>query len=293
MKILSIMNYTRNTDDEPQYQKYEDTTSIGLIHLYILIFIFTVLTTSILSGQVSTDSIEINNREELISKLEYDSESGIFYYIENRNGNIHVNLRFMDETLKKKVLIFGLHIYIDLKNKKKKDISIKYPIGSGDMQNPLTRKMWLNKSLDELELQVSQQLQEIELEGFVGKKEISYSYAENQEGIHGNIDFDQIGSMLYELIIPITKVPGLPVNSETQYSLGIETGYLAMNQASPEGTGRGRNGGGGRSGGGKGSGMRGSGQQSGYQMKDSDKMTQPDKLWLKNQQINVNKTDKK
>lgn len=293
MKTQSIMIFTEKTNAESGIDLIMPIRRIRLITMFFLISIYTGLNLNTLYGQVSWNTGNGKNWEELIPKLLYDSESGIFYYIQNSDENIHVNLRFMDETLQKKVLMFGLQIYIDPKNKKNKDLSIKYPAGSGDPQNQQGSKTRMNMSFNELKSLATEPLQEIECKGYLGKKEISYSYAENQEGIHGKIDFDPIGSMFYELVIPVKEVPGLQEGEENPFSIGIETGHLTMSSAPSAGRGGGRPGAGGRPGGGRGSGSRESGIRQNSPSIDMEKMTQPDKLWLKDQKIYINKTDKK
>ena len=244
----------------------------------------------LLSQEKNETYIEIS-RDELIPKLEYDSKSEIFYYIDSDQDNIYVYLRFMDETLQKKVLLYGMQIYLDPRNKKKKNLSIKYPIGSINEQDN-SGSLRLNYA--ELRALAVQPVQEIELTGFIGKDEKSYLYTHDQEGIHGSIDFDQMGSMFYIMVIPLTEVPGMQENQVTEFSVGIETGHLeltmspsAMEDIGGKSAGGGRGGGGGRSGGGGRGGSRGSGQSL-SQPRDIEGMTQADKIWIKDLTMQMN-----
>lgn len=266
----------------------EEKRKTGRLTVISLSFLFLAMSGHPLNAQQNTDVPGEINTKELISELQFDAKSGIFYYIHAEQENIKINLRFMDEIQQKKVLLYGLYIYVDPKNKTKKNLSIKYPLGQVSQQDNMTLRLNYN----ELKALAVQPMQEIEMSGFVGKNELSYSFAQNNEGIYGTLEFDEMGSMFYQLIIPVNEVPGMQLDQDFEFSIGIETGhqtvppsYSAMEQMGGRSEGGGRAGAGGRGGSGGKGGSRGSGQST-APSRDAGGMAQADKFWIKDLTIN-------
>jgi hypothetical protein len=206
-----------------------------------------------------------------ISNLEYlyDSEQKVFSMISNDDENLYINLKFVDNAMQRKILEFGLTIWIDPAGKRKKKLELKYPLEKmmDRPENPGNEKRGMGddgfgNKMEEL-INLSD---EIEIIGFDGSEEIQSVYAGNEEGIRGLLINNQDDELVYQLCIPINELKlSEPVN-EASISILMESGYMEMQNSFESGSGGGPGGGGpggGGPGGGSGGGPGGGGSSMG------------------------------
>lgn len=203
----------------------------------------------------------------------YDGKTRINYTISNDYQNLYLCCCISDELLQTKILRSGLEFGIDTLGKKSFPVSIKFPVNNKlitesirntNPQKEAGSKERLDNSFPKLKLIT--EAREIQLVGFkppLGRI-ISLS-GPNISGISAAINFDGMGNMFYEAVIPFStfyKKELIPSDSNTLFNYRIKVGPVPKSNIN-QGRGGGMRNGGMRGGGMEGGGMRGGGMQSG------------------------------
>lgn len=184
---------------------------------FLLVIIFSLFSLTfnaqIMSKWHSNDKIESGGYQ-LIRK------SNISYYISNDRDNIYLYLKFTDRETQERILNEGLTVWISMDNKPVQKLGVRYPIGA---LNKVTKNKQDTTSGrgDPVSLANT-----IELIGFINEEERHFR-SDNYDNFRGNIKFDNQGSLLYMMTMPIAKLPFR--NSRTGYgtmpfSFGLEPG---------------------------------------------------------------------
>jgi hypothetical protein len=203
-----------------------------------------------------TSKTEIN----LVDDYQYDRESKLFYRITNDRNYLYIHLNAFDESTQAKLLMFGFTVWVDSTANNKKLLGIRYPLPRNERKtNPatgLSRSGDFRSTNQENRTSLINQLNEIELIGFEGKKSTSLLFAQNEKDIRGDIAFGENGALQYRLTLPLERIGIDTLTNETVLSLLMESGKMEI--AGPSG---GKPGGGAMGGGrrGGGAGMRGGG----------------------------------
>ncbi|OFX79872.1 MAG: hypothetical protein A2X12_07755 [Bacteroidetes bacterium GWE2_29_8] len=160
----------------------------------------------------------------------YDSENQTQFLIFNDTSNMYLLLKVFDETMQRQIIRNGLTVWIDIKDGKRKEIGINFPIKK-------TQKMFPPKMNGEMVLQNGQMVNdnkdfimltkfnEMELIGFYGKNTSKLLSSTIENEINGKIEFDEQHSMLYYMTIPMYRINNLGhLKSDGCFSIGIESG---------------------------------------------------------------------
>ena len=237
---------------------------------------------------------------------DYDADSKVFYMICNDSENFYVKLKVPEKAEQRKILMFGLTVWVDPKAKSKDNIGVEFPIAM-EMDREKMKQMRPNgkqsqgmeqgKRPDENEMLIKriEECQELNLIGFEGTGETRQVSVMDPTGVHGEMFFDSNGFLDYTLAIPITSIENVnPLKDGNLFSIGFESGALEMSGMGGSGGG-GPGGGGMRGGGGPpggGGGMRpggGGGSRGGgssdidreKRMAEMQAMMMPIKFWVK------------
>ena len=210
----------------------------------------------------------------------YDNKSAFLYKISNDNQFLVADLQINNEAVQKKILLFGLTMWIDTTGKTKKNIGIKYPLGSSGVKKSQVEKMKeLRGNFKQRKKIIADNSYEIAILGQKGKDDTEIVDKRYKIGIKANITFDSFGIMYYQLKIPYDRI-NLSFNRLMQGNpgIGFETGHAEMNQRPGQGGGMKPGGGGG---GGKHGGMKPGGGTPGLNP-DMQAMMQATSFWIKN-----------
>ena len=221
----------------------------------------------------------------------YDEESGINYTISNDHQNLYLCCSVSNEQMQLKILRSGIEFAIDTLGKKSFPVSTKYPYttnsnpelirnnnaqpntnlkpnsnfqpNSNNQPGPGS-KAKIDRSA--IKTRLLAERTDMELTGFkpyLGK--VIPMSDQNKTGILAAIDFDKMGTMYYEAVIPFStfyKKELIPLDSNKVFNYRIKINSVA-NTNSSQNRGNGMRGGGIRGGMGGGGGMRGGGMGGG------------------------------
>jgi hypothetical protein len=142
----------------------------------------------------------------------YDQETGMNYSISNDNFNLYFVCSVSNEFLQTKILRSGLEFRIDTLGKKSFGVAIKYPLGNisvtdikSNTNPPSKEGSYIKPDRSGFKLKLLAEATEIQLVGFnpyLGK--IITLSLQNNIGISAAIDFDTMGIMNYEALIPFS-----------------------------------------------------------------------------------------
>ncbi|PKB44384.1 hypothetical protein AX016_2603 [Cellulophaga sp. RHA19] len=216
----------------------------------ILILICTVLT--------AQEKDSLTGREDNVEyKVIFDGE------------NLYLTLRSEFKETMQSMLHRGYTIYFDVKGKKKKNVSIQYPLNAGRPEKGSKPERGERREKDKNSEQKGPDIAKM-IEN--APKKANYTYFDssrdfnldiNDLGITMNYNYEDANQgpiLVYHLKIPASKISEDKVDL-TKLSIGIVSNKLAQNQQQPSVSMGGRQGGGqGRPSGGRGGGRGGAGR---------------------------------
>ena len=219
----------------------------------------------------------------------YDKSTGIMYRITNNDSALAVDIAVSDGIKQRKIMMFGSKIWIDIQGKRKKRRGVMFPMGRkefDDMRPPGNtdqgnQKNGREDNFDREKHKMASRIKNIEIIGIYDELNgVFNTWTEAQ--IFAAAEFDDIGMLYYRLEIPFEKL-GLDYEliKYAEISIGFETGYLDVSQmhgrpgGMKSGNGPPRGGSGTRPGGGP------PGGENSDRMQMMQKMSQPDKFWIK------------
>lgn len=185
------------------------------------------------TAKVETKIVINGLDDEWQNKYTYDNISKFQYAITTDEQNLYLVTKVQDESLRKKIMLYGLTTWIDTTGKSKEKICIKYPIGllsegknSGSYQ-PIKKEN--EKEMNELFMKNGFQLQ---IRGFRGMEDYGKEYlkisSKSQNGINAAYTIDTLGTFIYEIQIPFAYLTGSKVNSAIKnYSITFRTGSIS------------------------------------------------------------------
>ena len=245
-----------------------------------------------LEGQKSGLQSHWNEKgENNFTIVDYLQKDNVFYLVSNNHDYLFLDLIVPFSLEQKKILLFGLKVYVDHGAKPKKDLSILYPFRRAGGKYRLEKvtladsamldQMRARRQSSDMSSQRGRPLMNFELlkydmaegasimllEGYSDTADILAISASDPVEVHGWMTYDSSGALNYSLAIPFAKVPIKENLKKNSFNLGLETGFFnreastagpGSNQRRPGGTG-GRPGGGPGSGGGRRAGGMGTG----------------------------------
>ncbi len=157
----------------------------------------------------------------------YFKKGKLFCFISNDNTNIYIEMKIEDKEAQSRILSQGLTIWINMDGKSGKKMGVRYPLGSQHSMNQNKSKIPDSiLSGDESPSRTLLLANTIELVGFANA-EASRFPAENADTFSGSVKFGVEGCLLYELVMPIEKLPlrnSKDGKGAMPFTLGIEYG---------------------------------------------------------------------
>jgi len=217
--------------------------------------------------------------------------SGSYKFLEDekavigaRNDSTYLYLVFktVDNQTMQKIIGNGLTLWLDPSGEEEKSFGIHYPIGMMDWNKSQLYDPVDWGTPDEREKRLKEKskimLNELEIITPLGRSQHNYSMS-NPYGIELALK-DTIGTLVYELKIPLTQLIGsmydLNLITGSKVNIGIETGEIDRQSMMDK-----KSLGGGMPGGGREGGMMGKGGGKGRGNPDAMKnMLEPIKLWI-------------
>jgi len=236
--------------------------------------------TQYLNALYTQDAVNTENQS-IAKDMLYDKNSGILYKISNDEEFLVADLQISSEVTQKKILLFGLTIWVDETGKRKKYAGVKYPMGSTGFKKSSPEKMKETRgNFSQKKIQLANESNEIAIIGQKGSGDIEIVDKRYKNGVKADISFDSFGMMHYYLKIPLKKL-NMTYEDLTLLnpSIGFETGHAEISQSPGQGGGMKPGGGGG--GGGKHGGMRPGGGTPGSNP-EMKAMMQASSFWVKN-----------
>jgi hypothetical protein len=190
------------------------------------------------------------NMNEWGDTLLFDNSTKCSYALANDDSALYIAIKIQDRMQQMKIVQGGMEIWIDNLAKKKKSIGVKFPVGGGSMQMPTSRASGGGQDLKEMRQQMKLKMLTLELTGFKAGINGTFDVFSNVK-VKPVIDWEDNGSMVYELMIPFELLDETVRANLNNISIGIFIKGLKMEQGSGGGMpGGGRPGGGPPGGGG-------------------------------------------
>ncbi|MFP4622018.1 MAG: hypothetical protein ACLFM7_11960 [Bacteroidales bacterium] len=175
------------------------------------------------------------NLDEWEQDAKYDKSSKLHYSITHDEDNIYVGLMVKDDMVQKKILMFGLTMWIDTTGGKEQMKGLRYPIPSEERKELATMED-SDSDLPERARQAIPRdntrriitpanLEKMTLIDFNNVEKETVSIAE-QEGINVRIQREKIIGLTYEAQIPIDNLYADTSLEDKDLSLGFITGHL-------------------------------------------------------------------
>ncbi len=180
----------------------------------------------------------------------YHSEDNIFYLFSNNEDYLYINLVVPGAYEQKKMLLFGMTLWIDPGTKSAKKTGIMYPYRiSGrrtrpdgplpDGADPIlemrkeyggqnTRGMMLN-NFDAVKRDLVKRYRLIGLRNYTDTADMILIPSTNPMEIHGWMNYDSLGYLHETVVIPFDKIP-LETDSKSGFNIELETGYFDPQQ---------------------------------------------------------------
>jgi len=167
----------------------------------------------------------------------FDKSSKLFYAVTHDEENIYVGVMAKDDMVQRKILMFGLTLWIDTTGGKEQVKGVRYPIPSEERKQDKSRNL-SDRDLPERALQAMPEdnrgriiepalLDKMTLIGFNDIEEETVSLAE-QSGINVRMQRQKLIGLTYEAKIPIDMLYADGTLRDKDLSLGIITGHLDL-----------------------------------------------------------------
>jgi len=240
------------------------------------------------------------NLSSYLKEMTYDKSSGLLYRITNNESMSAIDLAVNDPIIRRKILMFGLTMWIDRYGKKKMNVGLKFPLGKDEFKE-VKHHDDLPVRTDENEFhgggkdgfrddkrKAGEQFKKVEIISFYDSL-CQVIDTREDNSIRVWIEFNDLDMMFCRIEFPFEKL-GLNYDllKNNKISIGFVTGHLDTDdiKAAPGGN----HPGGGPPGNGQGppgSGMRPSGGPHGgnEQMQMMQKMSETTRCWVRKIQL--------
>jgi hypothetical protein len=173
------------------------------------------------------------NLAEWKGQLRYDARSRLHYGVRHDGTHIYLALQARDPVVQRKIMAFGLTVYYDTTGNREKRKGIRYPV-------PVKEKMPVRESSKEEDLPLRAKRARPELSGrFLHTTDKEHMVLINFEGqdkqklpiggdhaIEVQVRAKNSSGVTYEARVPIQDLFGDQMVYGQALSIGIETGYL-------------------------------------------------------------------
>ena len=164
------------------------------------------------------------------SSFQYDDKNEIYYLISNDSENLYIQLVMVTDASEIRSLRYGLAVYVDPDGKEKKASSIKFlPSQTGGREGVQNRPDPADSQIGRIDQRKSMAsgIKEVEISGFGNKKPLKTSESD-LSGISWKVNIDDQVKLNYEISIPLEKL--LTGKTMDAFSLGVESGFMNMEE---------------------------------------------------------------
>jgi hypothetical protein len=273
------------------------------LHIFLLLLIVIAL------GACSKKTLPIhpvkyvNNWPEDSKPSNFDSVSNVYFEMQRDEQNLFLHIRTTELATQMKILRHGLSIYFDPTEGKKESIGFTFPVAlpdslarrfggrgegrgegrdneKGDKQNgPPNLEQMQRRMLQRLYKNFSERPKEMQLKGFSGDKK-TIILGKDPSDIQVNIELVADNSLNYYAVIPIKKIKEQSEKKKGNFSVGIVSGYLIMDENSGQQMGGFGGGGGGGQGGNPQMSEEERAKRREFMMKLMEQMTKATEIWF-------------
>jgi hypothetical protein len=172
-----------------------------------------------------------------LADTEYASakKGAVLYYISNDDRNIFIDMKIKETVEQNHILQLGMTVWVNMDGKARKEMGIRFPIGSQFMRRGGRGGGNMNDIINPPS--PLSQANTIELVGFKGVEATRFP-ADNTDNFRGSIKYDKDGNLIYSLTIPLEKLPlrnTAAPNGQLPFTIGIEYGAPPVTTGMPGG----------------------------------------------------------
>ncbi len=177
--------------------------------------------------EVPEEKLAVELIPDLKEQMDFHERSGFYYAFEYDSNNLYISLATSDNTLQRKMLLFGFTVWVDRTGGKNEQQGFKFPVGvrmpsdSRERGIPVYSMGYRGGSAEEMLAWA----EEIDLIGIYGSSTRRVKMRDSQVRVKAEI-VDDI--LIYQALIPygILKFGYNPIENKLPISIGLETGYL-------------------------------------------------------------------
>ncbi|MGB1004079.1 MAG: hypothetical protein ACPGVC_07620, partial [Salibacteraceae bacterium] len=177
------------------------------------------------------NSLEEINPTHSIYKY-YDSDSQIKYLVANTETELHLSLKTNHKPTIAKILRAGLTIYFDKNGKKGKSVFVNYPIGTPEGYTTLKPNSGQrNQPPEDLHSLINST--SVGAEYSYNKVNTPFIISKPESEIQLALSTNEAQELVYDIVIPFTKISPNGKQDLQQLSIGIVTGKFDMPSQPP------------------------------------------------------------
>lgn len=166
-----------------------------------------------------------DNLKLLSTDMTFSDKGKFYYYLSNDNENFYVDLRTLDKDVQRQIQFSGLTVWINMENKKTKNTGFRFPARkenggremAGMQGQPAPGGFQGGRNM---QMPVAS---DIEIIGFSDSGP-AYISSDEPGNIKGTLTLENSGYLVYELVIPLSKLPEKPEknnNNDELFSIGL------------------------------------------------------------------------
>lgn len=207
---------------------FDDRKTINMKLIYTILLFFGCLYVNAQKGVLIQSRWQSGNK---ISESDYQliPRSGLNYIISNDRDNVYIDIKVQDQTIQEKILNNGLTVWINMDDKPRRSLGIRYPMGA---LNPVTSRKGApeeNKiNSDNTSAGLLSMANTIEIIGFISEPERHFP-AENFDSFRGSVKIEKKGILYYKMVLPLSKLPvrnSKDGNGAMPFTIGFEFGFV-------------------------------------------------------------------
>ena len=159
----------------------------------------------------------------------------LYYFLSNDKDNIYIDIKVADKAIQEKILKEGLTIWISMNGKEERKMGVRFPMGSQNQGNHRKSDHTETEKYQDISLiSLLAQANTIEILGFTNEQQRHFP-SENRDNFRGSVKFDEKGTLIYKMIIPIAKLPvrnSRDGRGAMPFILGVEYGSASVTNKS-------------------------------------------------------------
>ena len=166
-------------------------------------------------------------------QLNYDKRSELFYGVSHDDQHLYVALQAKDPMVQRKIMAFGLTLWLDTTARKQKQKGIRYPIPKKEnlpipeteQEKDLPLRARQARPKDSRRFLRTTDREHMLLLDFEGKKRQQVNVSNSQD-IRISLGAQSSTGLIYEARIPFSRIFDAPFKGTQELSIGFVTGSL-------------------------------------------------------------------